>query len=285
MRVLVFGKNGQVAQSLRNVAGESGKFDFLGREDVDLLKPGAGADAISDLQPDTVINAAAYTNVDRAESEEESAHRLNAEAPAEIAVACGKSGAQFIHLSTDYVFDGVSDSRPNESATPNPLSAYGQTKLRGEKAVLAALPGAIIVRTSWIFSEYGTNFVKTMLRLASERAEISIVSDQIGGPTDALDIANAIKTIAAKKLRGAPGEGLYHFQGAPSASWAAFAEKIFELATKAVIVKPIPTSEYPTPARRPLQTVLDCARLERDFGIGQPDWRIGLRRVIATLQK
>lgn len=283
MRILVFGKNGQVARALQNAAKGDVKLTALGRADCDLMKLGTASAAIAEAKPDIVINAAAYTAVDKAESEPQAAARLNTDAPAEIAAAVQIAGAQFIHLSTDYVFDGVSPERLHENDQTNPLNAYGATKRDGEIAVLAAHPDTIILRTSWVFSENGTNFVKTMLRLGNERDELSIVADQIGGPTDAYDIAAAILSIAAKKHRGAPGAGLYHFQGAPSVSWAAFATKIFDLANLDVKVSPIKTVDYQTPATRPLNTILDCAAIERDFGIAQPDWRIGLRRVIAAL--
>lgn len=282
MRMLVFGKNGQVAQALQGQVSAD-RLIALGRDDADLTQPGAARAAIEREKPDVVINAAAYTAVDHAESDQEAAQRLNAGAPAEMAAAAKELGASFLHLSTDYVFDGHSDGRLTEDAATAPLNVYGVTKLAGEEAVLAAHDQAVIVRTSWVFSETGGNFVKTMLRLGRERDALSIVADQIGGPTPADDIASALLTIAAKKHRGAPGDGVYHFQGAPAVSWAEFAAKIFEIAGTDVKVSPINTAEYPTPARRPLKTVLDCARIERDFGIAQPDWRAGLRRVIAAL--
>lgn len=285
MRILVFGRNGQVARALSDIAGDTGEFAFLGRDQADLMKPGAGRDAIAEHRPEIVINAAAYTAVDKAESDKDAAQRLNADAAAEIAAACADINAQFIHVSTDYVFDGKSDERLDETASPNPLNVYGKSKLDGEIAALEANPGAVILRTSWVFSEYGSNFVKTMLRLAKEKSALSIVSDQIGGPTDARDIAKALLAVAGKKHRGAPGAGVYHFQGTPAVSWAGFAEKIFEITGADVKIGEIETSDYPTPAQRPLYTVLDCAKLEREFGVGQPDWRVGLRRVIAALTK
>ncbi len=288
MRMLVFGRNGQVARALKDVLGDDQETRFAGRETADLMQPGAGAQAIAAHRPHVVINAAAYTAVDQAESAPDDARRLNTDAPAEIAAACASHGAHLIHMSTDYVFDGAdedNEARLDEAAPVNPLNIYGRTKHDGERAVMDALPGAVILRTSWVFSEYGPNFVKTMLRLARERDGLTIVADQIGGPTDAADIARALLAIAGKKYRGGPGAGLYHFQGAPAVSWAAFAEKIFELADARIKITPIPTSQYPTPARRPLRTVLDCARIERDFGVGQPDWRAGLRRVLDEIKK
>ncbi len=283
MRMLVFGKNGQVARALKDVGGKD--VITLGRDDADLMTPGAASEAIATHAPDLVINAAAYTAVDKAENDEAAARRLNAEAPREMAEASQKAGIAFLHISTDYVFDGQAEGRLAEDAATAPLNVYGATKLEGEKAVAAAHPQAVIMRTSWVFSEYGGNFVKTMLRLADSRDEISVVSDQVGGPTDAADIARAALAVAGKIHRGAPGAGIYHFQSAPPVSWAGFAEKIFEVAGRSVKVSHINTQDYPTPARRPLNTVLDCARIERDFGVGQPDWRESLRRVIAALNK
>jgi len=200
-----------------------------------------------------------------------------------MAEAAAKLSLPFLHISTDYVFDGMQEGKLSETAPANPLNQYGATKLAGENAVMQAHPDAVILRTSWVFSETGANFVKTMLRLSETRDDLNIVADQTGGPTDAADIAAALLAIAGKKHRGAPGAGLYHFQGSPTVSWAGFAEKIFELAGKPVKVSHINTEDYPTPAQRPLNTALDCARIERDFGVAQPDWRIGLRRVIAAL--
>ena len=286
MRILVFGKNGQVARALQDIGGDS--LVALGRDTCDLMNAGAAREAIIARKPDIIVNAAAYTAVDKAETDEVAARRLNHETPAEMAEAASAIDAPFIHLSTDYVFDGSVAGRLNESAAVNPLNVYGQSKCDGERAVLKAKPQAIILRTSWVFSEYGVNFVKTMLKLAQTRDELSIVADQIGGPTAAADIAAAIMTIAGKKYRGAPGSGVYHFQGAPAVSWADFAAKTFEISGRTISVVKITTEQYntmqkSTPAVRPLSTVLDCARIERDFGIPQPDWRASLRQVIAIL--
>ena len=283
MRILLFGRNGQVARCLRDEAG-SFALSALGGADCDLTISGAGAEAVGRAGPDIVINAAGYTAVDKAETEKNLAMRLNAHAPAELAAAARGAGARFIHLSTDYIFDGASREAYEENADTAPLNIYGQSKREGEIAVLAAAPDAVIIRTSWVFSEYGANFVKTMLRVAGERDEISIVDDQIGGPTPARDIARAILAIAVKIHRGAGGDGVYHYQGTPAISWAEFAEKIFELSGRDVVVRRIPTSDFPTPAKRPLHTVLNCARIERDFGLAPPDWRMSLRPVLERLK-
>ena len=283
MRILIFGENGQVARALRKEAGGAHEVAALGRAGADLYAPGAGENAIRNWKPDIVVNAAAYTAVDQAETEAEKAQRLNAGAVGEIAGAASAEDAQFLHLSTDYVFDGAIDSPYKEDAATNPLSVYGASKLSGECAAMQANPESVIIRTSWVFSEYGGNFVKTMLRLGRERSSLSIVDDQIGGPTSARDIAKALLTIAGKKHRGAPGAGLYHFQSAPPVSWAVFARKIFEFADLPVEVLGISTEDYAAPAKRPLRTVLDCSKIERDFGVAQPDWRASLRQVIGAL--
>lgn len=285
MRILLFGKNGQVARCFRQEAHDRHEVIVLGRDDVDLSQPNTAAAAIEEYAPELIVNAAAYTAVDRAEDEKELAAQINTQAVREMARAAKKISAYFIHLSTDYVFDGGYGDNYHEDDATSPLSIYGSTKLDGELAALEEFDQTIIIRTSWVFSEYGGNFVKTMLRLAAERNALSIVDDQIGGPTPARDIAHAILMIAEKKHRGAKGKGVYHFQGTPPLSWAGFAQTIFDEAEKSVTVTPIATSQYPTPAKRPLHTVLDCARIERDFGISQPDWRIALRQVIDVLNK
>ena len=284
MRILIFGENGQVARALQDEAEGVHDIAAAGRAQADLTVSGAAASAVRAHEPNVVINAAAYTAVDKAETERDAARRLNAQAVKEMAQTAKDAGAHFIPLSTDYVFDGESDAPYKEDHEANPLNVYGETKHEGERAALEANDQSVIVRTSWVFSEYGANFVKTMLRLGAERDALNIVDDQVGGPTSARDIARALLVIAGKKHRGAPGEGLYHFQSAPAISWAGFARKIFELAGQNVEVNPIPTKDYPTPAQRPLRTVLDCARIERDFGVAQPDWRASLRQVLGALK-
>ncbi len=274
-----------MARSLEEEARGIHDIVALGRADADLMGAGKAEKAIDTHKPDVVINAAAYTAVDKAEEEKQAAARLNVDAVTEMAAAAKTAGANFIHLSTDYVFDGKKPDPYTEDDPTGPLNIYGVTKLGGEAAALNANPQAVIIRTSWIFSEYGANFVKTMLRLSKQRDALNIVGDQIGGPTAARDIAHAVLAIAGKKHRGAAGDGVYHFQGAPAISWADFAAKIFEIAGAAVCVNSISTSQYPTQALRPLNTVLDCAKIERDFGVAQPDWRASLRPVIAALKE
>ncbi|MDO5621706.1 MAG: dTDP-4-dehydrorhamnose reductase [Paracoccus sp. (in: a-proteobacteria)] len=279
-RFLVFGKTGQVAQALQRLLPDA---VFLGRDQADLSDPAACAAMVRDC--DAVLNAAAWTAVDRAEAEPEAARLVNTGAPAAIAAACAAQGLPFVHVSTDYVFDGSGDQPRNESAATGPLGVYGATKLAGEQAVMAAHPRAVILRTSWVFSQDGSNFVKTMLRLGAEREALTIVADQIGGPTPAADIAEAMLTIVRTMLADpARSGGIYHFSGTPDTSWADFARAIFARAGLPTQVTDIPTSAYPTPAQRPLNSRLDCTAIARDFDITRPDWRIGLDHVLTALE-
>ncbi len=281
MRLLVFGQSGQVATELqRLVPGAT----FLGRDRADLADPAACAAAILDHRPDAVINAAAYTAVDRAETEEDLATTINGTSPGTMARACTDLGVPLVQISTDYVFDGSGSApwRPGDATAP--INAYGRSKLAGERAVTSAGAAHVVLRTAWVFSAHGGNFVKTMLRLGATRDRLNVVEDQIGGPTPADSIAAACLTLAGALRDGAAG-GIYHFAGQPPTSWAGFARETFALAGRAVAVDGIPSADYPTPARRPLNSRLDCATLATDFGITAPDWRAGLTRVIAELQE
>jgi len=280
MKVLVFGQTGQVARELarRCPAGVSAR--FLGRDQADLMHPAACAAAIADC--DVVINAAAWTAVDRAETEEAAATVVNGAAPTAMAQRCAALGLPFLHVSTDYVFDGSGDApfRPDHPTAP--LGAYGRSKLAGEQGVLAAGGRALILRTSWVVSAHGTNFVKTMLRLGRARDSLSVVADQIGGPTPAAAIADALFTAATAMTQGAPG-GIHHFAGAPDTSWAGFARQIMARAGLACQITDIPSSAYPTPARRPLNSRLDCTGFTAAFGLPRPDWRAGLDDILQEL--
>lgn len=278
--LLVFGRSGQVAQELARLAPDA---RFLGRDQADLTNPDACAAAIRDSDCRAVINAAAYTAVDRAESEADLAHLVNAAAPAAMARATAEKGVPFLHVSTDYVFDGSGDLPWSESDPTGPLGVYGATKLAGEQGIAAAGGAWAVMRTSWVFSAHGANFVKTMLRLGRERPELGIVADQIGGPTPAGDIAAALLQMAAGMRDGAKG-GIYHFAGAPDVSWAGFARAIFAQAGVTCQVREIATSDYPTPARRPGNSRLDCQKIKDDFGIHRPDWRAGLTRILTELE-
>ncbi|WP_109566120.1 dTDP-4-dehydrorhamnose reductase [Jannaschia seohaensis] len=278
-RLLVFGRTGQVATELaRRAPGAT----FLGRDAADLTDPEACAAAIRERAPEAVINAAAYTAVDRAEEGEETARLVNAEAPGAMARECAALGIPFLHVSTDYVFDGSGTDPWTEDAPTGPLGAYGRTKLAGEAAVRDAGGAHVILRTSWVFSAHGANFVKTMLRLSETRDALSVVDDQIGGPTPAADIAATLLTLADRLREGAPG-GTYHYGGVPHVSWAGFARETFARAGREVAVTGIPTTDYPTPAARPLNSRMDGAKLMAEHGIAPPDWRAGLDAVLAEL--
>lgn len=276
--ILVFGKTGQVATELQRQA----EVTALGRDLADLSDPQGCAAIIADLRPDVVINAAAYTAVDRAEEEEAQAQVVNAAAPGAMAGACAHLDVPFLHVSTDYVFDGSGDAAWCETDPVSPQNAYGRTKLAGEQAVRASGARHIILRTAWVFSAHGANFVKTMLRLSETRAALNVVEDQIGGPTPAADIAATLLRLAAAMQNGATG-GTYHYAGAPQTSWAGFAREIFTQTRRDVTVTGIPSSDYPTPATRPLNSRLDCAKLATDFGITPANWQDGLSRVLKEL--
>lgn len=282
MRVLVFGRTGQVATELARRLPPDVQPLFLSRAQADLADPDACAAAIAGAQVDAVINAAAWTAVDRAETEEAAASVINGEAPAAMARACAIRGLPFLHVSTDYVFDGAGTAPFSPVDPVAPLGAYGRSKLAGERGVQAAGGNWLILRTSWVFSAHGANFVKTMLRLGRERASLNVVADQVGGPTPAAAIADALITCARAMLGGQPG-GLHHFSGAPDVSWADFAREIMGRAGLGCTINDIPTASYPTPARRPANSRLDCTSLADEFGIGRPDWRAGLAEVLQDL--
>ncbi|MFE0013702.1 dTDP-4-dehydrorhamnose reductase [Mesorhizobium sp. NPDC059054] len=280
MKLLVFGRTGQVARELLRVAPDA---IYLGRDEVDLQVPRSCGAAIRATSPDAVINAAAWTAVDKAESEEEAAMVVNSLAPEVMAKTCTDLGIPLLHLSSDYVFDGTGTRPWNPTDKTAPLSAYGRTKLAGEQAVLGAEGRHLVLRTSWIFSAHGTNFVKTMLRLGAERPSLRVVADQIGGPTPAADIAATLVKLAESMRGGAVG-GIQHYSGEPEISWAGFSRTIFEMAEMPVTVEDIDTADYPTPARRPLNSRLDCSQLRADFSISPPDWQTGLAEVLADLK-
>ena len=276
--ILVFGTTGQVATEL----GRQGTVTALGRDAADLSDPQACAAAIVDLRPSVVINAAAYTAVDKAEGDEALAQTINATSPGAMAGACAHLGVPFLHVSTDYVFDGSGTRAWQETDPVAPQNAYGRTKLAGEAAVRASGANHIILRTAWVFSAFGANFVKTMLRLSETRNALNVVDDQIGGPTPAADIAATLLTLADHMRGGAEG-GTYHYAGEPHTSWAGFAQAIFAEAGRNVTVTGIPSADYPTPATRPLNSRLDCAKLASDFGIRPAEWWAGLRAVLKEL--
>ncbi|NPD13876.1 dTDP-4-dehydrorhamnose reductase [Xinfangfangia sp. D13-10-4-6] len=282
MKVLVFGKTGQVATELARRMPADFQPVFLGRDYADLSDPASCAAAILDGRTELVINAAAWTAVDKAETEEAAAKVVNADAPAAMAGACAKAGIPFLHISTDYVFSGAGDQPFRPGDATGPLGAYGRTKLQGEEAVRASGARHLILRTSWVFSSHGANFVKTMLRLGRERDSLNVVADQHGGPTPAAAIADALITAARAMAAGAEG-GTHHFAGAPDTTWADFAREIMAQAGLSCQINGIPTSAYPTPAARPLNSRLDCSALQAAFSVPRPDWRAGLSDVLKEL--
>lgn len=280
MRLLVFGQSGQVAQELARRLPQGVSAQFLSRDQADLSDPAACAAAIGGC--DAVINAAAYTAVDKAEADEAAALVVNATAPAAIAARCAALDIPFLHLSTDYVFDGAGTLPFATNHPTGPRNAYGRTKLAGEQGIRAAGGRHVILRTSWVVSAHGNNFVKTMLRLGATRDSLTVVADQIGGPTPAADIADALLVAAKAMVDGAHG-GTHHFAGAPDVSWAGFARTIMAQAGLVCQITDISTSAYPTPAARPLNSRLDCSAFEAEFGVKRPDWRLGLAAILQEL--
>lgn len=271
----------------------------LDHQELDITRERSIAYALETHRPDVVINTAAYTAVDKAESEPQMAHMINSTAPGLLAQACATRGIGMVHISTDYVFDGSSAQPYSEEAPTNPVSIYGQSKLAGEQAVLAVLPSAVILRTSWVFSQFGNNFLKTTLRLGQERSELSVVADQVGGPSYAPHIAQVLLALAEKLFESqqkpngqAAPCGIYHFAGQPDVSWYGFAREIFAQAVKlgllthAPSLTPIPTSQYPTPAKRPAQSGLSQNRLDALFGSAniERDWHLGIEKSLLSLQ-
>ncbi len=279
MKILVIGRTGQVARELARAAPQALCLD---RAAADLADPDAAAAAVAQADADAVINAAAYTAVDRAEEEEPLATTVNGTSPGAMARAAAARGIPFLHISTDYVFNGSGSAPWAPDDATAPLSAYGRSKLMGEQQVRAA--GGTVLRTAWVFSAHGGNFVKTMLRLGAERDQLTIVDDQIGGPTPARAIADALLVMARQLAAGQGGPGVYHLSGAPDVSWASFAAEIFAQTGLNCVIRPIPTRDYPTPAPRPLNSRLDCTSLGTAFGIERPDWRHALEEVLKEIR-
>ena len=283
MKILVFGHSGQVATELRALHSSDVQITALSRAEADLTDPAACTAAIDAHAPDAVINAAAYTAVDKAESEAALAHLINAEAPTDMARACAARDIPFVSISTDYVLSGEGDTPWQSSDPTDPQSVYGRTKRDGEVAIAEAGGRYAVLRTSWVVSAHGNNFVKTMLRLGAEREAITIVADQIGGPTGAAEIAQACVIIARTLVSEPEKSGIYHFAGAPDTSWANFACAIFDQAGITCTVTDIPSSECPTRAKRPLNSRMDCSATQAIFGISRPDWRKSLTDILIQL--
>lgn len=291
VRILQYGATGQVARELlRQAPAHPVQLKALSRAEADLAEPEAAARHVRAERPDLVILAAAYTAVDQAESEPGLAHEINGEAPAAIARACADVGAALVHFSTDYVFDGAKGAPYREDDATGPLSVYGASKLSGERMALAACPRTTILRTSWVVSAHGKNFVKTMLRLAGEGQPLRVVDDQFGRPTSAADLAGFVLAqaprLAAAKA-GDPAFGVFHFANAGETTWRGFAQGAFELALGAGApqVAPIATAERPSPAERPLRGTLDTGKLEAVFGYRPRPWREALAEVVTELAK
>jgi dTDP-4-dehydrorhamnose reductase len=278
MKVLVTGSNGQLGSEIKLLATQFSEmeFVFVNSKELDITKNTAVEDLFKEHHFDYCINCAAYTAVDKAEEDVENAALVNVIAPAHIAKTCSNNGATLIHVSTDFVFDGFNNTPYNENSPTQPLGVYGQTKLDGEIAVQKELKQHFIIRTSWLYSQFRNNFVKTMLRLAEDREELNVIDDQVGTPTNAADLASAILHIVSTQSKA---YGIYHFSNEGVASWYDFALAIFELSGKKIKVNAIPTSEYPTPAKRPHYSVLDKAKIKQ-LGVVVPYWKDALERCL-----
>ncbi|WP_062379498.1 dTDP-4-dehydrorhamnose reductase [Pseudomonas abietaniphila] len=286
LRILISGQHGQVSQALQQSLNGLGELIVLGRGQMDLGHPESIRPAVDEVRPDLIINAAAHTAVDQAESEPELAYAINATSPGVLAEEASRLGIPLIHYSTDYVFDGSKDGLWTETDTPNPLGVYGSSKLAGEQAITATGAQALILRTSWVYSLTGRNFLLTMQRLLQEREKLTIVADQIGAPTWAGTIAQSTRALIERWREGQPGQwGVYHLTASGETSWFGFAQAIGQELIKAgkpcATLEPIPSSAYPTPARRPLNSRLDCSRLQREWGVSQPDWHEAMLECLA----
>jgi len=277
--ILVFGQSGQVAHELQSFEG----IFAVDRSRADLCNPDQCADAIRDYKPTAVINAAAYTAVDKAEKEEALATVINCDAPSRMAEACANLSVPFVHISTDYVFDGSGSEAWLPECPTNPQNAYGRSKKAGEMGIVDSGVVYGIIRTSWVISSRGENFIKTMLRLSETCNELSIVSDQIGAPTPARDIAGACYQVALDLIANPSKSGIYHFSGAPNVSWYDFASEIFRQTGRDIDLKPILSANFPTVASRPLNSRLDCESTRLEFGVKQPDWRKSLNTILREL--
>ncbi|EHQ25826.1 dTDP-4-dehydrorhamnose reductase [Mucilaginibacter paludis] len=282
-RIIVLGASGQLGQSLKFVTGENatGEFFFLAEEESNILDVNALTKAFATYNPNYCINCAAYTAVDKAEGDLDTARKVNRDGVENIAKLCKEFDTTLIHVSTDFVFDGNSPYPLSEMDTPNPINAYGITKLEGEVVISEYIDNYYILRTSWLYSEFGANFVKTMLKLAKEKSELNIISDQVGTPTYAIDLAQAIVAIINSDNKAA--YGIYHYSNEGVASWYDFAKAIFDIAGIAISVFPIRTSQYPTPAKRPVFSVMDKGKIKDTFKLDIPYWRYSLQGCIAKL--
>jgi dTDP-4-dehydrorhamnose reductase len=286
MKILISGQHGQVSRELQRRLGAVGELIVLGRDQMDLAHPDQIRQQVQRARPDLVINAAAYTAVDQAESDQQSAFAINAEAPGILAEEALALGVPLIHYSTDYVFDGSKATPYVEDDAPNPLGVYGHSKLMGERAISEVQGQHLILRTSWVYSTHGRNFLLTMQRLLQEKPELRIVADQIGAPTWAGAIADSTLALIERWQTGNAGAwGTYHLTAEGETSWFGFAQAIGdalrEQGARCANLLPIPSSDYPTPAARPINSRLDCTRLQREWGVSQPDWLSALHDCLA----
>jgi dTDP-4-dehydrorhamnose reductase len=297
MRILVTGKNGQLGRSIQNIVSTDTKignnrspndFIFVGREELNLSSESSISHYFDNNKFDIIINCAAYTQVDRAEQEAELANQINNLAVKQLASIASNQRAKLLHISTDYVFDGESGKPYTETDTLNPINAYGRTKLAGEKALQTVMPmNAIIIRTSWVYSEYGNNFVSTMLRLGRERDELSVINDQMGSPTYAADLADAILEIIRHNKFRDEGQTtqIYHYSGEGEISWYEFAKEIFKISRIDCKVNPIATKQYPTTAKRPRNTLMKKDKIVKVFNIKISNWKSSLNTCMAILKQ
>jgi dTDP-4-dehydrorhamnose reductase len=294
MKILLFGKNGQIGWELNRSLLPLGEINAFGREQADFLKPESLRDIVREVKPEIIVNAVAYTAVDKAEEEEDLAARINGVVPGVLAEEALKLSALLVHYSTDYVFDGRKASPYVETDTPNPVNAYGRTKLAGELAVQSSGCDYLILRTSWVYASRANNFMLTMLKLAQEREEISVVADQIGAPTTARLIADTtvlcVHQVMKERIAGIFSSGLYHLTASGHTSWYGFTKEIVSLANQSAKlqltikdIKAIPTSDYPTPATRPMNSQLSLTKLESIFSLKMPDWKKSLSVCIAEI--
>ena len=277
MVVAVVGANGQLGQALQHIAANhpAVQCHFFSSKEIDITQVTSIEKVWHQLKPDFCINAAAYTAVDKAESESDKATQINVDGARNLATICKQFNTTLLHISTDFVFDGSKTTPYSESDTTNPQSVYGTTKRDGELAIINTMQAYFIIRTSWLYSQFGNNFMKTMLRLAQERSALSIVDDQIGSPTHAIDLAEMLMTIIQSK---STTYGIYHFSNPGNISWYGFAKKIFEVNKVSIPLHPITTSQYPTPAKRPHYSVLDVSKIENTFKVSIKKWDVALEQ-------
>jgi len=285
MKILVTGANGQLGKALQEeiVLFDTIEAIFLSKDQLDITSKNFIENAVDLHKPDVIINTAAYTAVDKAEDNKEQAFLINAEAVGNMAAICKLNEIKFVHISTDYVFDGNKSTGYLENDLTNPQSIYGDSKLAGEQIILdKGLSEYLIIRTSWVYSVYGSNFVKTMLRLAKERKEISVVNDQMGNPTYANDLANAILKIISKLDKNT--SGIYHYANKGSVSWYNFASKVFEYYyNEDIVIKPISSDQFLTKAKRPKYSALDTSKIQKQFEVDIPFWEESLKKMLASI--